>query len=464
MASPTPPSPGLPTVNRHGPELISPAGVTPRELKPLSDLDDQGGLRFLFPFLLFYSNSPPIRGREDPARVVKEALGKALVYYYPLAGRIREGPNRKLAVDCTGEGILFVEADADISLEELGDSMRPPCGLADKVLCDVAGSGGIIGCPLLLIQVTRLKCGGFILGIRLNHVISDTLGLRQFLKVAAELARGAHAPSRPPVWQREIFRARYPPRATCGHPEFEDLMVDARSAAMMLDPKNMVHRSFFFGQGEVASIKKGLPHRMVSKSSISELLTACLWKCRTIALEIEPDDTVRLSCTINARGMRGLGVPPGYYGNTSVYATVLSKAGHLCNSPLGYAVELVKKAKEMVSEEYVRSSVDVLVIKGRPKYTTVWNYVVGDATKVGFEEADFGWGKPVHGSVAGAFPLVSICMKYRTREGEEGIVVPIMLPERAMQRFQEELAKMTDEPTVADDRHGVDSTAIRSTL
>ncbi|XP_039169251.1 alcohol acyl transferase 1 allele RGb [Eucalyptus grandis] len=463
MASP-PPSPsslGLLAVKRHEPELIFPAGATPRELKPLSDLEGQEWFRILLPLLLFYPNSPSMEGREDPVRVVKGALAKALVYYYPLAGRIREGPDHKLLVDCTGEGILFVEADADVSLEELSDSMQPPCGFLDEVLCDVAGSGDIIGCPLLSVQVTRLRCGGFILGIRLNHTISDSFGLKQFLEAAAELARGAHVPSRLPVWQREILNARDPPRVTCTHHEFEDIVIDTGSAAIMSDPKNMAHRSFFFGPREVTSIKKRLPHHLVSRSSTYELLTACLWKCRTIALEIKPDEVVRLSCVINAPG---LGVPRGYYGSTSVIAMVLSKAGHLCTSPLGYAVELVKKAKEMVGQEYVRSSIDASVIKGGLKHTTVRNYVVSNTTKVGFEEADFGWGTPVHGSVASAFPWMSIYVKYKTRKGEEGIVVPMMLPERAMQRFQEALAKMIDEGTAADDHCGGDSTTIRSKL
>ncbi|KAK3429668.1 hypothetical protein EUGRSUZ_E01160 [Eucalyptus grandis] len=95
-----------------------------------------------------------MEGREDPARVVKEALAKALVYYYPLAGRTWEGPDCKLGVDCTGEGILFVEADADVSLQELGDSMKPPCGFVNEVLGDVAGSRDIIGCPLLSVQAS----------------------------------------------------------------------------------------------------------------------------------------------------------------------------------------------------------------------------------------------------------------------------------------------------------------------
>ena len=76
------------------------------------------------------------------------------MYYYPLAGRIREGPNRKLMVDCNGEGILFVEASADVTL--LGDKILPPCPLLEVFLFNFPGSDGIIGCPLLLVQVSQL--------------------------------------------------------------------------------------------------------------------------------------------------------------------------------------------------------------------------------------------------------------------------------------------------------------------
>ncbi|KAJ0872663.1 putative benzyl alcohol O-benzoyltransferase [Helianthus annuus] len=41
------------TVRRHPPELIVPAKPTPRELKPLSDIDDQECLRFHIPFFSF---------------------------------------------------------------------------------------------------------------------------------------------------------------------------------------------------------------------------------------------------------------------------------------------------------------------------------------------------------------------------------------------------------------------------
>jgi len=58
------------------------------------------------------------RGHDHPAKVIKEAIGKALVPYYPLAGRLRETAGRKLVVDCNGAGVLFIEADADVTLDE----------------------------------------------------------------------------------------------------------------------------------------------------------------------------------------------------------------------------------------------------------------------------------------------------------------------------------------------------------
>lgn len=93
-------------------------------------------------------------------------------------------------------------------------------------------------------QVTRLKCGGFILALRLNHTMADAPGLVQFMNAVAELARGAQSPSIQPVWERHLLSARNPPRVTCEHREYEEI-ADTKGTIIPLD--DMVHKSFFFG-------------------------------------------------------------------------------------------------------------------------------------------------------------------------------------------------------------------------
>jgi hypothetical protein len=131
---------------------VRPASPTPREVKLLSDIDDQEGLRFNLPFVFVFRHEPSMT-KKDPIKVLKHALSKTLVYYYPGAGRIREGVGRKLMVDCTGEGVMFIEAEADITLDQFGDALQPPFPCFQEILHDVPGSEYLIDRPIRLIQV-----------------------------------------------------------------------------------------------------------------------------------------------------------------------------------------------------------------------------------------------------------------------------------------------------------------------
>nr|CAB3461014.1 unnamed protein product [Digitaria exilis] len=213
------------TVRRRPVVLVSPAAPTPREWKRLSDIDDQDGLRFHMPAVYFYPRhdvSIVVGGQQDPAPVISDAIARALVHYYPLAGRLRELQGRKLAVDCTGQGVLFVEADADVRLEHFGKALQPPFPCMEKLLFDVPGSSETLNSPLLFFQVTRLACGGFILATRMQHAVMDAQGFVQFLGGVAELARGALAPKVRPVWTRELLEARHPPRPSFAHREYDN--------------------------------------------------------------------------------------------------------------------------------------------------------------------------------------------------------------------------------------------------
>lgn len=140
------------TVRRCQSELVSPIAPTPREIKLLSNIDDQEGLRFNIPLIFIYRHEPSMI-EKDPVKVLKHSLSQTLVYYYPFAGRIREGDNRKLMVDCNGEGVMFIEAEADVTLDQFGDTLQPPFPCFQQLLYDAPDIGQIIDCPLLHIQV-----------------------------------------------------------------------------------------------------------------------------------------------------------------------------------------------------------------------------------------------------------------------------------------------------------------------
>lgn len=437
-----PPSSLVFKVHRREPELVTPAKPTPHEFKPLSDIDDQEGLRFHIPVIQFYRYDPSMQGK-DPVRIIREALAKTLVFYYPFAGRLREWPDRKLVVECTGEGVLFIEADADVTLEQFGDALQPPFPCLEELVFDVPGSSGVLNCPLLLIQVTRLKCGGFIFALRLNHTMSDAPGLVQFMSALAEMARGATAPSVPPVWERQVLNGRNPPRVTCVHREYDEV-ADTKGTIIPLD--DMVHKSFFFGPKEISALRKLVPPQLRHCSTF-EILTACLWKCRTISLKPDPAEEMRIICIVNARNKFNPPLPTGFYGNGFVFPVAVSTAEELSQKPLSYALELIRKVKENANEEYMRSVADLMVLKGRPHFTVVRSYLVSDVTRAGFGEIDFGWGIAAYGGPAkggvGAIPgVASFYIPMKNKKGENGIVIPVCLPAPAMEIFVKELDNM----------------------
>jgi hypothetical protein len=112
---------------------------------------------------------------------------------------------------------------------------------------------------------------------------------------------------------------------------------------------------------------------------------------------------------------------------------VLTTAGELQASSLGDTVEMVREAKAAVTAEYVRSTIDLLVLRGRPSMLAAANLlVVSDHRHLGLHRLDLGWGVPVYGGIAtvqfGAMFLVPV----RDGDGEDAMAVPVMLPQPAM--------------------------------
>nr|CAD1824911.1 unnamed protein product [Ananas comosus var. bracteatus] len=389
-------------------ELVAPAEPTPRELKPLSDVDDQEGLRFYSSGIHVYRSSNGAKDGEDPATVIRDALAKALVFYYTLAGRLREGAGRKLAVECTAEGAVFAEADADVRLDDLEGALCPPFPCHEELLCPLQqGSTGsyIVDCPLLYIQINIIMSlhAGDAAQVRRLHLRPKDQPYhcrRPGGDAVPQGPRRAGArrgrPSVRPVWARDLLTARSPPCITHDHPEYEFSTEEiAKDKLTSVLPKDMVRRPIFFGPKEISALRNHLPAHLRMSSSRFELITAAIWRSRTAALAYGPEDEVRVQFIVNARGRKRsqAPLPPGFYGNAFAFTVASSAAAKLCEQPLGYALELVKKAKAKATDEFMQSAVDYLVSNGRPHFAVAKTYIVSDVTRAGFEDVDFGLGR-----------------------------------------------------------------------
>ncbi|KAL9243573.1 hypothetical protein vseg_017445 [Gypsophila vaccaria] len=429
------------TVTRQTPELIRPTKATPYEYKQLSDVDSVKSLRFHAPIIEFYKKNHNIDScffnGLDPCMVIKDAIAKALVAYYPLAGRLRETPEgTPLVVECTGEGVLFIDARVDATLDDFGRVFHRSFPCPENFLCDIHGFNGMFDCPLLLIQVTRLKCGGFIFALQINHTICDGVGLGKFLNAVSELARGAQHLSVLPVWDRHLLRA---PNAVQARLE----SVEQRSSKGAIFPlEDMVHKVFLFGPTEIANLHKRVQassqkNATTTPTTSFELITSHLWQSYAMAMYNDPKETTQLWFPVNIRSIHKPPLPTGYYGNALAFPMAQASVGELFDKPIRRVLELVKEAKQRVTQKYVKTFISN--VDGGGVVPRCDSLIVSDHRRLEFSCLDFGWGPPIFGGyMRGRY---NNQMGFLTRltsikcSREIGVLVPICLPSLAMKKF-----------------------------
>jgi hypothetical protein len=112
--------------------LVKPSKPTSSEILSLSSIDNYHFLELLCQTVYVYrtnvDHSPydnnhkdtlSFSGQEDPALVIGEALFKVLVYYYPLAGKLKRNSDGNLQINCTADGVPFLVANANCKLSSL---------------------------------------------------------------------------------------------------------------------------------------------------------------------------------------------------------------------------------------------------------------------------------------------------------------------------------------------------------
>ncbi|EYU24113.1 hypothetical protein MIMGU_mgv1a019465mg, partial [Erythranthe guttata] len=164
----------------HEKVLVSPSEKTERKSMFLSNIDQMHNYNAHTAH--FFTANP-----DFPPKIVTErlkmALEKVLATYDFAAGRLRTNQESgRLEIECDGAGAGFVAASSEYSLCDLGDDLvfSNPGFRQLSVLFDILPRDDQ---PLLILQVTSFKCGGFAIGTAMNHTLVDGAGAQKLLAV-----------------------------------------------------------------------------------------------------------------------------------------------------------------------------------------------------------------------------------------------------------------------------------------
>ncbi|XP_057459724.1 LOW QUALITY PROTEIN: omega-hydroxypalmitate O-feruloyl transferase-like [Actinidia eriantha] len=416
------------TVNQGEPTLVPPAEETEKGLYFLSNLDQNIAVIVR----TIYSFKSEEKSNERAPEVIKDALSKVLVHYYPLAGRLTISPEGKLIVDCTGEGAVFVEAEADCALEEIGDNTKPDPVTLGKLVYDIPGARNILEMPPLVAQVTKFKCGGFVLGLCMNHCMFDGLGAMEFVNSWGETACGLPLKV-PPFKDRTILKARNTPKIEFPHHEFAE--IKDVSNTFDLYKEEMLYRSFCFDPDKLEHLKtKAMEDGVLPKCTTFEALSAFVWKSRSEALKMKPEQETKLLFAVDGRSRFDPKIPEGYFGNGIVLTNSLCTAGELVGNKLSFAVRLVQEAVKLVTDSYMRSAIDYFeVTRARPSLAAT--LLITTWSRLSFHTTNFGWGEPIlSGPVA--LPEKEVILFLSHGRERKSINVLLGLPAPAMEVFE----------------------------
>nr|AGH61997.1 rosmarinic acid synthase [Perilla frutescens] len=417
--------------------MVRPAAETPSGSVWLSNLDLLSPANYHTLSVHFYRHDGAANFF-DPA-VLKAALSRALVDFYPYAGRLKLNDDNRLEIDCNGEGVLLVEAESDGALEELGDfDPRPELNFIPKV----DYSKGISSYPLMLFQLTRFKCGGVGLGVANEHHLYDGVAALHFINTWAHLSRGLPAPAPAPVFDRRSLSARHPPQPQFSHAEYQPPPM----LPTPLQDTEITHSKFKLTRDQLNSLKAKCKSAAAADGgaarpySTFEVLAGHIWRSVCAARGLPGDQETKLHIPFDGRAK--LRLPAGYFGNAIFFATPIATCGEIESNSLSYAVRRVGDAVGRLDEEYLRSSLDFLELQpdisklaqGAHSFRCPNLWVIS-WVRLPIYEPDFGWGK---GGYMGpwAAPFEGKSYLLPNPENDGSLFVSITLHKQHMERFE----------------------------
>ncbi|KAL9230310.1 hypothetical protein vseg_005680 [Gypsophila vaccaria] len=388
-------------------EIIKPSCPTPSHLRKLTlSLLDQKYAATVVAVMLFYG-PPQGEALEIDIGRFKTCLSQTLTAFYPLAGRVESVGS----ILCNDEGVPFIEARVNCTLETLLDSLLsynknlasfypPRAGLLEE---------GV----QLSIQVNVFKCGGFCIGWYHTHKVTDGTSMGTFFRywaaLVAQRVTAEHAAQDladfssavrvfPPVPVRQPQEDNKPVTPELNREkEKQGKKEEPKEWSSLLTRTGV--RSFLIKNEAVEKLKAKSISDQVLNPSRFEAVAGFIWK--SILLNSTKEGRSALSVAVDFRPRVDPPLPVGAMGNIFGSALVQSENTADLHELVARIRESVSKTKDLVIEYqgekreeakdgHRKKFIDV-VIESMAKdvyIITAW------CKSAGFRDVDFGFGNP----------------------------------------------------------------------
>uniref|UniRef100_A0A0D3H9K1 Uncharacterized protein n=1 Tax=Oryza barthii TaxID=65489 RepID=A0A0D3H9K1_9ORYZ len=169
------------------------------EYIPLSIFDK---VTYKMQMAIIYAFPPPA----PSTAAIEKGLAAVLAQYRAFAGQLGESPDGEAAVVLNDRGARLVEAAVDADLVDMAPAKPTPELL--RLHPDLEGELQ----EVVLLQLTRFRCGSLAVGFTSNHVVADGHATSNFLVAWGRATRGLPMGAPPVHHHAALFKPRPSPR------------------------------------------------------------------------------------------------------------------------------------------------------------------------------------------------------------------------------------------------------------
>ncbi|KMT17578.1 hypothetical protein BVRB_2g036770 [Beta vulgaris subsp. vulgaris] len=372
-------------------EIIKPSSPTPSNLHKLtlSHFDKMYPPVYTH-MLLFYSatTAHPVTQELD-INGLKNSLSYTLSQFYPLAGRCTD----ESTVTCTDEGVPFTETH--IRNYPMSAIVSLPQPRKSELLYELLPPRPIDTVVPLMIQVNVFSCGGIVIGYYALHKLVDAVSLATFFRYwASQVASKCSANLVKPDFHAAV--EAFPPHPNLVQP-MPPKSTDNSNISGHCGPNTLV-KSFTFSNAALSRLKAKAASEQTPRPSSFEAVGGFIWEealqaaIAASATTFEKITTTTFYFTADMRSRVTPPLPRGSMGN-------LVAPGKAQGEKQAQLQERVAEIHAAVLR--VKASVVTLEPPGSqqkervdPKKYEPGVYKLTSLCKIGFHEADFGFGNP----------------------------------------------------------------------